>query len=309
MRNSIKKIQQAQKAKEQTNRYMRYKHILATTAIAALAIVMNSCEGAVTVRKENSKTEDNLPEHARTFVTDYFEEIDVDTFTTDENGLKLNLANGTTISFDNTDRWKTIDPAKKTELPEKLLKNELPTKLLTHLKSNNEGQPIRKIERKKRGYVVTLGKPSTTLYFHRNGQLSQTPDRLPSNATVMLKKYFVDDSIASTILDDEQIYEIDMKSGIEIDFDRTGRFERIYANHSTLPEAFVNEYLPRMMTKYLKEKHPDRAIKKVFRKNYGYCVKLGKGQDGESGIELRFSKNGDYQRSANQNETEENDNL
>jgi hypothetical protein len=55
------------------------------------------------------------------------------------------------------------------------------------------------------------------------------------------------------------------------------------------------------MIGYVQKHYPDKVIKKIIRKSYGYYIKLSKPDP----VELRFSKTGDYLREANKNEDDE----
>lgn len=269
-------------------------------------LALTACEGAITVHKDRATESTSsavLTDLENNFLAVNYADIPVDTVVVGEFEKMVRLQNGTEITFDNNFRWTKINP-KKGNIPAEVVKTELPVRLNTYLKNNYQDRPIRKIERKTRGYVVTLGKPSETLYFHRDGQLSNKVSKLPSNARVVLTKYFAADSMVSMILDDEQIYEVELTSGIEIDFDRTGYVDRVDVNKAELPAAFVSGFLPKMMTSYIHENYADRPIKKVIRKNYGYCVKLGKGGH-EASVELRFSKDGHFLRNARQSESDD----
>ena len=63
---------------------------------------------------------------------------------------------------------------------------------------------------------------------------------------------------------------------------------------------FINSF-PSLMIGYVQKHYPDKVIKKIIRKSYGYYIKLSK----PNPVELRFSKTGDYLREANKNEDDE----
>ena len=242
---------------------------------------------------DNAK-KNQMPRQVENFINENFAGVDVDTFWTEDDDLEVKLSNGTEIGFGINDQWTKLN-AKKNGLNEEQLNNLLPTKTSKYLASNHAGQAVKKIKHKQNGYVITLSAPEETLYFDKYGKLSNQPQELPSNAKIIIEKYFESDTVAYMVFDDNQMYEVEMNSGVELYFDRTGNLDALYTNKSALPHKFIEGYLPKSMVEYLERNYEGRAIKRITRKNYGISVKLGKTKE-EQAVVLRFSKSGNFIR-------------
>ena len=226
---------------------------------------------------------------------------DIDTLMFVENDeIDVRLKNGVEIYFDQEGEWNKVS-MHKNEMTDDLMKL-LPVQTQTYLNENASGKTIKRFDRsrKKRLTIAFAGKEE--LNFARNGKfLPNDVKKLPSQVTTLLNKYFADDAIKSATVDPNYEYSVDLQSGVYLEFDRMGRFERVETpKGQTIPANFVN-YFPSMMMKYMDKNYSDKVIRRIIRKDYGYMVKTEK----PDAIELCFSKTGDYLRLANKGEENE----
>lgn len=81
---------------------------------------------------------------------------------------EVKLDNGVDITFERRGNWEEIN-ARKNDISA-TFEQILPHNLYSYVKANYPGKKIRKVERKKYGYLVTLNKPeSIKLEFNKNG--------------------------------------------------------------------------------------------------------------------------------------------
>jgi hypothetical protein len=278
------------------------KHFRPSLIMCGLLIMAACTSGNGHQQQAKGDGKDRLPENATEFLDENFSEVNIDTIKddADDNVYEVELANGIEVDFEYDGDWRKVD-FHKNDMDRNLL-SSLPVRLTSYLKKNYPDFAIRKMRHTQHGYKIDLYAPEEkSLYFSRTGKyMPNQPNSLPSNVKVIMQKYFADDSICAVTVDEEKIYTIELCSGANLDFDRMGRFEGAYANKSTLPDGFINSF-PSLMIGYVQKHYPDKVIKKIIRKSYGYYIKLSKPDP----VELRFSKTGDYLREANKNEDDE----
>lgn len=110
---------------------------------------------------------------------------------------------------------------------------------------------------------------------------------LPSGAESFLNKHFPDVSINSIVPDDDNDVEVTLENGIRIRFDRRGTWEEINTKKNGMSES-LKKLLPSQIVSYVTKYYPERIIRKVERKKYGYEVTLNK----PDAVSLKFTKGG-----------------
>lgn len=283
------------------------KYLLLGSTISVLALgSLASCEKSASSQLSDTTVQflKSMPNDAANTIKEIG--INIDTLLIGNDGdYSVLLKNGVEINFDEDGAWRKVN-LHKNEMS-KSISDLLPLQTQNYLKANCQGKNIKRFERSSRNrYKVTLdGKE--VLRFSRTGKF--TPNdakRLPSQATVTLKKYFADDAIEAATVDASYEYSVELASGNYIEFDRLGHFEGIYVpKGETVPAAFMTS-MPKLLVKYLNDNYPGRNIKRIVRKDYGYAVKLSKTDaDANDAVEICFSKTGDYLRNANNEEENE----
>lgn len=116
-----------------------------------------------------------------------------------------------------------------------------------------------------------------------------TKSNLPSSAESFLNKHFADSQISSVETDDDNDVEVTLENGIRVKFDRRGTWEEINTKKNGLSES-LKKLLPNQTLNYIAKNYPERSIRKVERKKYGYEVTLNK----PDAISLKFTKGGAF---------------
>lgn len=272
-------------------------------SFAALALVLmggSSCSSTGVADKGTDKVEyqKTLPAEALSLIDDWKAEIDTVIVVGDDDSYNVFLKNGIEVNFDDLGGWRKVNLHKK-QAPDYVLAL-LPKKALPFLDGKGNTEYIKQIARsRKNRYTVSFSDKEADMHFSRTGKfLPNDAKRLPSNLTSVLNRYFADDSVLSATVDADFEYSIDLKSGIYLEYDRMGRFERIEAPKGhDLPANFLSS-MPEMMMRYMAKSYPDKTIRRIVRKSYGYYVKTNKPES----VGVCFSKNGDYLRNANKDE-------
>ena len=111
---------------------------------------------------------------------------------------------------------------------------------------------------------------------------------LPAKAQQYLKHF--DSPVAHIEVDNEGVfgktYEVRLKDGSEIDFDKKGEWKNVDTNLKPVPAAFV----PKSIADYVKKNYPEAFVSKIDRESRGYDVELSNHMD------LKFDANGNFLR-------------
>ena len=112
---------------------------------------------------------DELPQKAQDFLTEYFPKAKIGMIKVDKHLLKktdydVRLVNGTTIEFNNSGKWTSVD-CKKREVPQGIIMKPI----RNYVSKNFQGVIIVKIEKKSSGYEVELS-DGIELKFNLLGQ-------------------------------------------------------------------------------------------------------------------------------------------
>ena len=81
-------------------------------------------------------------------------------------------------------------------------------------------------------------------------------------------------------------YEVVLTDGTEISFDRDGNWDNVEVGEGSIPKAFI----PQAIADYVKANQPGQKIVGIEKERHGYDVELS------NGIEMKFDKNGKFQR-------------
>lgn len=126
-----------------------------------------------------------------------------------------------------------------------------------------------------------------TLFLTACGNSSN--EEIPSVSTSFLKKHFANASVVETQKTLDFDYEVTLDNGVDITFERRGNWEEINARKNDISAVF-EQILPYNLFTYVKTNYPDKKIRKVERKKYGYLVTLNKPES----IKLEFNKSGSF---------------
>ena len=124
---------------------------------------------------------------------------------------------------------------------------------------------------------------STTLLSCSEKNL--TPDQLPDAAQAFIKEHFPESTIFSVKKDTEIsgiTYEVKLKDGTEIDFNKQGEWIKVDCRNAAVPGAIV----PALIAEYVQTNFPDEIIVEIDKEPFGYEIELG------NSLDLRFDSDG-----------------
>lgn len=111
---------------------------------------------------------------------------------------------------------------------------------------------------------------------------------LPPKAILFLDTHFSGIQIKKIKYErDDQEYEVELRSGHEVEFDGNGDWTEIEGEYSPLPKSVI-DLMPTKIAIYISRNYPRRPIVQIKRKKYGYRVDLS------NSAELMFNHNGDF---------------
>jgi hypothetical protein len=111
-----------------------------------------------------------------------------------------------------------------------------------------------------------------------------TFDRIPVPAQTFVKKFFPNEKVALTTVDDDLVrpdYEVTLSDGTKMDFDHSGKLKNVESRQKALPEGIV----PVQICKYVKDNHPDAYVLEYEVQRRGYEIRLS------TRFELHFNSN------------------
>lgn len=111
---------------------------------------------------------------------------------------------------------------------------------------------------------------------------------LPPKAIQFLNTHFSGIEIKKIKYErDDREYEVELRSGHEIEFDSDGNWLEIEGEYSPLPKSII-DMIPSKIAVYISRNYPRKPIIQIKRKTYGYRVDLS------NSAELKFNFNGDF---------------
>lgn len=133
---------------------------------------------ALTACTGSGDAKSNLPSGAESFLNKHFSEVQISNVEADDDSdVEVTLENGIRIRFDRRGTWEEIN-TKKNGMSESLIKL-LPNQTINYVSKNYPGRIIRKVERKKYGYEITLNKPDAiVLKFTKGGAFIPEDDEI-----------------------------------------------------------------------------------------------------------------------------------
>ncbi|MCZ9839668.1 PepSY-like domain-containing protein [Brachyspira hyodysenteriae] len=99
-------------------------------------------------------------------------------------------------------------------------------------------------------------------------------NQLPQNAQNFVKTNFPNDQIVYAE-QDRQSYKVELASGIEIDFDRTGNWTDVSGNNRPIPTQFI----PSNILNAVKAKYPQIEVLDISKEYNSYKLKLANNRE------------------------------
>lgn len=123
-----------------------------------------------------------------------------------------------------------------------------------------------------------------TVVCNAFGDMLIPASQLPAAARTFVQKKFPGNKIMYVQRDGLIFYTYDVRldNGVEIDFDRSGNWDKVDCQYTAVPASIV----PAPIASYVKVNFPQMPITKIDKKIYGYSVELS------DEFELKFTSNG-----------------
>ena len=110
-------------------------------------------------------------------------------------------------------------------------------------------------------------------------------EQLPAAAKAFIANTFPGQEISYAKVDTDfasKTYEVCLNSGIEVEFDKCGTWDKVDCNYNAVPAHLI----PASIAMYVKTQFADATVVKIDKDRNGYNVELS------NELELRFNKHG-----------------
>ena len=110
-------------------------------------------------------------------------------------------------------------------------------------------------------------------------------EQLPSAAKNFILKNFPGQAVSFAKIDKDfgkTTYEVHLNNGVELEFDKSGTWDKVDCNYSAVPANLV----PAAIANYVKTHFAGATIVKIDKERYGYDVELS------NELDLKFNKQG-----------------
>lgn len=114
-------------------------------------------------------------------------------------------------------------------------------------------------------------------------------DQLPQNAQTTITQYFSKEDVLLVKLDKENLlteYEVKLKDGTELEFDRNGNLKKIDSQQKRVPNGLI----PEKVLAYVNANYPDAFITEWGKDDLRWKAELN------NGLELVFNNDGEFLR-------------
>ncbi|WP_052081912.1 PepSY-like domain-containing protein [Porphyromonas macacae] len=269
---------------------MKTKSILVILLSGILWIISFS---ACTNREDHQPVDTfELPVNAQAFIRTHFDGIQVvyarKDLETPSESYEVMLNNGIKVDFDHNGHWEEIDGEGK-EVPQSVV----PVKIATFVKANHPNAFIVKISRDRSDYEVKLlngieikfdARTFEVISYDRDDDDDERPidvSQLPSAARKFIRTYFNEADVVSVKEDNDdhkKSYEVRMRNGFKLEFDRNGEWKEVDGGRLAVPKGIV----PAKIEQFVSKKHPNISIVQISRNRYHYEVELA------NAIEIKF---------------------
>ena len=111
---------------------------------------------------------------------------------------------------------------------------------------------------------------------------------LPEEARTFVQKHFSEYEVLLVKYDTGPVaeYEVKLSKGVEIEFDRTGRWKEVSCPRTEVPASV----LPSLIGEYVRKNFPTMTVTAIERDRLGFEVELSRA------LELKFDKNCNFVR-------------
>lgn len=143
---------------------------------------------------------------------------------------------------------------------------------------------------KKFGLIIACLLISVTAIFADSEKITRDKSMLPSVCRNFLSEHFGDADVSHIKIESNLLgtkeYDVILTNGINVEFDKSGKWKEIDARHSSIPFAV----LPARIADYVKINFGGNRIISVERNTREYEIKLN------NDLELKFDSNGYFKK-------------
>lgn len=118
---------------------------------------------------------DDMPGEIQKFISQYYPNSALESFTSSENSYTVIIKNGPTMTFDEQYRWVQVN-GNGMPLPQVFLFNDFPPSLYEYLQESENTNDVFKVSRNKIAYTVQLMSETLT-YTIANGEIRGSNSR------------------------------------------------------------------------------------------------------------------------------------
>ena len=131
---------------------------------------------------------------------------------------------------------------------------------------------------------------ATMAFATTNSDKPVSHEQLPQTIKTFLTTHFSEEKMVRADKDWDG-YDVVLTNGTELEFTSKGQWTEIQMRKEAVPES-VLKLLPETLVSYIKQTYPEKNIKKIENKSYGYEIELLGMRD----FELKFDKKGKFLR-------------
>lgn len=135
--------------------------------------------------------------------------------------------------------------------------------------------------------AVLLLATGTAVMAATNDDRAVTLEQLPQKAQQFIKTHFAQSKLSYAQQDTDLFdgdYEVTFTDGAKIEFSKKGEWKDVECKATEVPQAII----PPLVSKFVKQSHPEQKITKIDRDSHDYEIKLS------NGLELKFNLKGQF---------------
>lgn len=232
-----------------------------------------------------------LVEPSKNFVTDYFSTEEVfkvrKNFRPERNGAlyKVLFKSAIEVEFNNSGEWVSVEHERDMALPTDFM----PQNLVNYVEATYPNVGICSIEKEHAAYEVELTN-GLELLFDLDGNFIRVDtdddnepkdvviayDKLPEASRNFVTTYFANEEVLTVekkgrVEADGTLYELNFKSGIEIEFDAAGKWLTVDGENNM---AIPTQFIPQKIVNYVSTAYPTEKIASIEKEATGFEVEL-----------------------------------
>lgn len=131
------------------------------TAKFILVVMLSIVSAAFFYGCSSNSLYEDMPNEIQKFISQYYPNSELESFTSSENGYTVTIKNGATLNFGTNYKWVRIN-GNGHVLPQVLLFNDFPPELYSYLQATDNTNSVYMVTRNSKTYTVQLFDNSIT---------------------------------------------------------------------------------------------------------------------------------------------------